>query len=690
MVYEKFAQQLPFEYLETPESGTIKQSPEYDAEGAYWTCVDCGRKIRSLEDIKEYRYAVENKLFQVGKFEKQNIDQVCNALLSQIERFKNIGAEDIYNRNTYEIPNYNYEGYRFLNNMSNLNNDAVTSVLGSLGLILGVSGRDKFCGLHYETMITINDYGSFLNKKIPPNKKYEEVKDLVRSAINEYIQEKLNKLHEFSQIAYSLIGKPIYSQMRVKIEHPLCNNCYDEQVIHCDYDGCDFESTDEDDFVEVEEYNWEDGKRVKNTVLLCKDEHGDECYICDKGLDVTSDDVTKYDGHYYHSECWSEVYDYCARCNEVIDSDNAYYTEDSDGPYCSYCFRNMQKENAFDEDSMSVSVRKVPESLYPIDSKTIVGNIIPALEAAYKKFNNKINEHSINFIISRLQKQESKAAVNTELNNCNNISDVINVFKGNIEYDKSIREKYPALKGFRPIPCDISVENAGSDHPGSVYALYPNKRTMEFAEALHPGTRDVYLKYLKDHGHHDGALAYIRITDDNDNIIIDNIQTDIDMQWVNKYYFKGRIEKETNLTNERIEEIKRDKDRTDEEKESLINKLKENNEELCKSFDITGKALAWWAQSISKFFVPFLLDLVKQFAEKTDRKAYITSFEMQKRKWGTLPNKTEDFYEAIPEQMGFKQEEISAKPESLNRDEYLMRRMAKKILRRILKNGQHT
>lgn len=33
MVYEKFAQQLPFEYLETPESGTIKQSPEYDAEG---------------------------------------------------------------------------------------------------------------------------------------------------------------------------------------------------------------------------------------------------------------------------------------------------------------------------------------------------------------------------------------------------------------------------------------------------------------------------------------------------------------------------------------------------------------------------------------------------------------------------------------------------------------------------------
>ena len=54
----------------------------------------------------------------------------------------------------------------------------------------------------------------------------------------------------------------------------------------------------------------------------------------------------------------------------------------------------------------------------------------------------------------------------------------------------------------------------------------------------------------------------------------------------------------------------------------------------------------------------------------------ITSFDMQTSKWNSIPERSKDIYDRLPEMMGKKIEKVTVKPEDLDYQEYEMHRVA--------------
>jgi hypothetical protein len=287
--------------------------------------------------------------------------------------------------------------------------------------------------------------------------------------------------------------------------------------------------------------------------------------------------------------------------------------------------------------------------LYPLEEKTIEASILPTLELAKKKLSKPMPfEELRKFIEKRLQKNEAKTAVNAEIDRLSDISrnekeipggvinlataeqlePVIESFKSQLAELKSFKEKYPNIKGFKPLPVNIMVERSRMGHSGSVFALYPTEEFLMNAAVLQPGARAAYDRFIKNKGHHSGALGYARFSMSNGKIVIDNLQTDIDAQGF-------------------------------------------SDDDLQKN-----PALKWWVNSIKKFWAPYLLDALNKLGRQIEREVYLTTFEMQQKKWNRIPERNVDIYNRIPDMMGFPEEDVKVKPEDLKLNEWTMRRVA--------------
>jgi len=221
------------------------------------------------------------------------------------------------------------------------------------------------------------------------------------------------------------------------------------------------------------------------------------------------------------------------------------------------------------------------------------------------------------------------AAINSESRKRSSLEEVIGNFKRQLEELGRFKAEYPRLSEPKLLPVTIREESPRTGE-GFVFALYPNENTFELAESIQPGARQAYKEYLSGKGHHQGALAYVRMgKDGNDNLIINNLQTDLDLQ-----AFKTREEA------------------------------------------VNNPGLVWWLQGIQKFWIPYLLDFARKVGKFLDKKVYLTSFEMQQRKWTSIPKRSMDAYESIPEQMGFVKEKLHTTPESLPSREYELTRIA--------------
>lgn len=644
------------EKLERTQSGEAAKDYDGEIEGTpYWRCTECdepardefGDLITSLNQAKEImpvNHKTPSSVIEIT-------DKSRNRISSAIKELK-----------------INYDSFI----------DRVNKLLNSNGLI---KDTDKFLGMYrsyvqpnvfvLNTEITF-DYGGysggfFTNEQgvdMGIGSRLYEIKAQLRSRLENITTENLEVLLKDCEPVIPKITAVVEDTIRQltdlsnkrfltgandipRILHaPVCYSCYLERLIECSVEGCGVKSTDDDDFVIYDEryYNKELGKYLhKDGVYLCKEHHGFLCYSCDKGFPNDLEDHSKYEheGDTYCSSCFWDNFRQCDECGRTVDSEDIIY--EGDNGLCPTCHNESREdgvEDTLDEDELINAARNVPhlnqkKILLPLDEKTILAQVLPALNLAKtKSFPSK--DVLLQFILKRLQTSDAKIAAKTYILNTDlNVEQIISQVELQLEEMQRFKNDYPNLSGFRFLPVEIKVEGGRTGHAGSVFGIYPSETMLAYADNAVKNGRLVYEKYLSRRGHHPGSLAYARMSVSKGNVIIDNLQTDLDTQVINS------IKKNTSVSSEEV------------------------------------PALNWWMNHIKKFWAPYLLDAIKNFGEEINRKIYLTSFDIQKKKWVNLPDRNIDVYEKIPESMGFEREQVEAKPEDLVTDTYTMRRVAR-------------
>jgi len=445
------------------------------------------------------------------------------------------------------------------------------------------------------------------------------------------VSEPLEKIITYSNLLISLVEKQgDISESKInkyKIKYPLCERCADDWEIECGKPNCGFKSKDQNDFLDIAVGRDED-------VTMCTMYCAFHCNSCNRNYMKEDKDQIVHEGESYCSDCFWETYNSCEDCQEYILSEHSYY-DDDDGPFCESCHRSRKAGTLSEDLSRDVEetiIKPISQVInYPLDTATISGKIIPLLGAAAKK----------GIAVERLPAffEERKATfgkmadvilatIKSESADKSRIEDIISNFERQAGELQRFKTEYPRIKEPKLLPVTIRQEEARTGS-GFVFAIYPNQNTFNIAEAIQPGAKEAYDLFLKRKGHHDGALAYIRFSiDENDNFIINNLQTDLDPQAFKK-------------------------------------------EELT-----ANPALVWWLKSIQNFWIVYLLDFARKIGKQLSKKVYLTSFDMQKDKWGRIPDRSKDVYDKIPAEMGFARETIFTQPESMRPREYEMTRIA--------------
>ena len=445
-----------------------------------------------------------------------------------------------------------------------------------------------------------------------------------------------------------LVGLEAVHVTKNKVLMPLCNICAEEARFYCQAEDCDFHTTDEDEIIDVESKVWRkpdaqhDHQWLQSVTSTYCDEHAAKCGSCGDGVLKDGDETTEYEGEFYHVDCFNEIYSLCEECGEYFHSEDMMWDEERETEVCPNCYEEEREggvEADIEEDDLENAAKVIDRlpKLFPLEEKIIAGSILPALKAGAKKLQSNPTmpfDQQLAFVLKRIQTKDAQNAVIAKSRTMDSLQSLYEFFSEHQKDLATFKEKYPKLKGFKPLPVDVKVEG-GKGHEGKVFAVYPSEEFLDYAELMQPGARAIYGEYIKHRGHHPGALAFARFSMSDGNIIIDNLQTDIDSQT-----FK-----------------------------STFNSLKEQEQ----------NALRWWLTAIKKFWVPALLDALHKFGKEIEKKIYLTTFQMQKTKWQTLPERNKDVYERIPDAMQFPIEQVEAKPEDLTRKTYNMRRVANSL-----------
>ena len=641
-------------------------------DNPYWQCHDChepivdeaGKPIWNVRDIEEFEedYISEEKKTgevltetMVNSVENQlqlSIQNVPNVIDEYFEKHKN-ASDDAYFSLSYDI------------------NDQIRNLCNMVKERIGVVERIFFASLHVKG---VSLYVPHLSYSLI-NEAWKKLENAVRQIIGPFTQlqmkhirqvggklivntfkrmimEGLKPFFEACQVAInklkSLVGLEGIEVQKSKILLPLCNKCSEEARFYCAEDDCDFHTTDEDDIIEVEltqhmppdaehQYYWN-----KTTTNNYCEEHAAKCESCGNGV-LKDDEAMEYENDWYHQECFNEVYRYCDGCDEYRYTEDMMWDEDSQEERCPNCYEdrdtgvdeNIEKDDL--KDAAEV-VDKLPK-LFPLDEKTIETSILPALKLGLKKLQSNPTmpfDKQLAFVLKRIQRKEAQNAVLAKSRSMDSLHNLYEYFSEHQKELAKFKDKYPKLKGFKPLPVDIKIENSAMHHAGKVFAVYPSEEFLDYAELMQPGAKAVYEKYISHRGHHPGSLAFARFSMSDGNIIIDNLQTDIDVQTY----------------------------------KSTFQELDKDSAEL---------ALRWWLTAIKKFWIPALLDALNKFGKEIEKKVYLTTFQMQKSKWNNLPERNKDVYDRIPDIMQFPTEQIEAKPEDLIRRQYTMRRVANSL-----------
>jgi hypothetical protein len=85
--------------------------------------------------------------------------------------------------------------------------------------------------------------------------------------------------------------------------------------------------------------------------LFCEDCYDENTLTCERCGEIILSENNAGSGSYpLCRSCFDENYTYCCRCDSLLRLDEAYYIgADDDGPYCSYCYSEEERERAESE-----------------------------------------------------------------------------------------------------------------------------------------------------------------------------------------------------------------------------------------------------------------------------------------------------------------------------------------------------
>jgi hypothetical protein len=648
---DEFGQEyLPCYYCKNPvkdEKGKyiddIVEAPgvQYNAESYYEEGFSQSDDI-TLQQIENIRY--ENRLFV------EKIKEIAESITNDLNGLETVEDIDIY---------FSYDGLgprkcRLIDKLFESSDEKIKALADKSYFYKDPSARDPIFRLLNKAKSYHSNTFNIRNNRNPDlSKVHKTLQHVLITAWRKY-----RDVNRFLDSLQPMIGTKKQMVSKQIVDHPICAQCFQIHGQKCAIEDCQFRSIDEDDFVDISNKRWGSGKidkftrkRISKDTSVCK-EHGFTCENCSYGFLNNEDEgqPSSFEDELYCSDCFNSSFSYCSSCSTVMHSEDLNFDENSGESFCNKCYEpdNFEREYGVDKELSPEEQQRAAQvveqigrssEFYPLNIKVVETQILPILKAASKKRFKSVEQLSA-FINKRIQSKEGKAAVaaeasviqaehNQEPNDLLNM--LVDFFQDQLTALQRRKEDYPNLKGSQMLPVNVKASRTPG-HSGTSFAIYPTEKLLDYADRIMPGAKDAYENILKRKGHHRGALAYVRFSRSNDNIIIDNLQTDLDKQSLS-----SGTEGKKNMQN---------------------------------------KALVWWLNSIKKFWVPYMLQLMNRYGVETDQEVFLTSFEMQESKWSSIPERNKDTYDRIPAAMGFEAEEIYAKPEDLVGDHYTMRRIA--------------
>ena len=211
--------------------------------------------------------------------------------------------------------------------------------------------------------------------------------------------------------------------------------------------------------------------------------------------------------------------------------------------------------------------------------------------------------------------------------------------------------------------------------------MRPSKMLLAYGEALFPGANYMW-KNISRGGHHEQAMAYCRIGEQGSDWIVDNLQTDSDVQGLSSSE-RSVYERVNEMVNSGIYQIRDGKWHFKSGKQFLP--LSESNAPHTLEQIQEAQAYSFWNRT-TKHWPVMMLHVAKALAKADGKSLYVSSDEMQKQKWSTIPERSKDVYDRFPRMMGGEEVEWKGKPEDLREQDWDVVQVAE--IQAIIKTAQ--
>lgn len=392
------------------------------------------------------------------------------------------------------------------------------------------------------------------------------------------------------------------------------------------------------------------------------DDFHERCDICSDGTIVTELESVEWpSGHSGEAceSCRSRLL-YCGTCHSAIDTEdyNAqyHYDENSGEVYCeNHMPTNDNDFSQLDSDAESAleAINYVEMDYHiPVNSK-VIQKLEKTFAYALKKYKgpympDKVSRHLIR-IIDQLaiepgekkylkeflwyqpleEGQPPKSPLKTDrLALLLGHTQKIQEFRSNMAENYEISKKHKYLRDLMPLPVIVSVEEPHDDSYYNSFAvtISPNNEVEETAQTVWGSDGMKVWGMMSDGTHHSGTVAYCRIGNYDGEWLIENLQSDSDVQRI-----KTKLDPARGYGNIQTSEYRR----------------MQNDEEYKKHI---LKIARWWSRQF-KGWEAFLMMLVMQMAEDAGVELYTTDTKHQKSKWGSIPDRSAIIYDAIPAEL---------------------------------------
>jgi hypothetical protein len=412
------------------------------------------------------------------------------------------------------------------------------------------------------------------------------------------------------------------------------------------------------DFVKknIEKFNSIFPEHKSENYSICEGCEGAEFLMCAECEDVILQECDEYEtfrkrneryDSYYHETCFQKNHSMCSGCGENFYYEDIYTCEKNNKTYCESCyFTECNTENENDFERLNQKLDEINYTPRTISTIPIKVNVIKKIENELKSIlsKNKINAEwiyssAVDSLYEKIKKQDIQETDKLEiLNNlfteqttekrylikayaerllekilqANNVSDGLStIFPG---VSSQLKNKFfPLNVGY------TIVKPHSEDYPDSfVLTMWPTKEMEN--ECLNrfkqESSAEIMFEKFFSGGHHDGALAYARVSVQSDTWILNNLQRDADI-------YRHQDGREINPNYKEI--------------------------------------FTYLEKQIKDTWAPQMLIQLKLLAKNAGAKLYMTPFDVQKDKWSTIPDRNKDVYNEVPKQMGISQERLEGK-----------------------------